>query len=250
LYARTGVSHDWPRPPSFPSAETSAREYDATLARTRAPARSHLVEWLAPASLADFRERIVGRAAYARPGSARESVRLLDWAVLDRVLSAAPAPDVLVVASGKVWDAPVPRSLAALRALMGRGLGLNVHRAQRLDGGLRELSTSFAETLNGEAQIQLFVTPAGTHGFGWHFDDEEVFIVQTAGAKEYFFRKNTTTSANYTHPDFTRIHAETSPLQTARLLPGDWLYVPRRWWHVAECLEHSLSISVGVRPRD
>jgi ribosomal protein L16 Arg81 hydroxylase len=37
-------------------------------------------------------------------------------------------------------------------------------------------------------------------------------------------------------------------LHTSRLLPGDWLHVPARWWHMAKCLEDSLSISVGVRP--
>jgi ribosomal protein L16 Arg81 hydroxylase len=39
---------------------------------------------------------------------------------------------------------------------------------------------------------------------------------------------------------------ETSPLQTARLVPGDLLYVPARWWHMALCEVDALSISVGV----
>jgi hypothetical protein len=30
------------------------------------------------------------------------------------------------------------------------------------------------------------------------------------------------------------------------LIAGDWLYVPARWWHVAKCVEDSLSISLGV----
>ncbi len=35
---------------------------------------------------------------------------------------------------------------------------------------------------------------------------------------------------------------------TVRLCAGDWLYLPGRWWHVAKCVEDSLSISVGVLP--
>ena len=35
-------------------------------------------------------------------------------------------------------------------------------------------------------------------------------------------------------------------LMQARLIAGDWLYVPRRWWHLVLCAEDSLSISVGV----
>lgn len=49
-------------------------------------------------------------------------------------------------------------------------------------------------------------------------------------------------------PDFMLVRRETSPIATARLLPGDWLYVPARWWHVATYLEDSLSSSVGVLP--
>ena len=40
----------------------------------------------------------------------------------------------------------------------------------------------------GTPQVQVFATPAGTHGFGWHYDLEDVFIAQTAGMKDYYFR--------------------------------------------------------------
>src|SRR5947199_5431507 len=30
------------------------------------------------------------------------------------------------------------------------------------------------------------------------------------------------------------------------LIPGDWLYVPRGWWHCARATEDSLSLSIGV----
>jgi ribosomal protein L16 Arg81 hydroxylase len=36
---------------------------------------------------------------------------------------------------------------------------------------------------------------------------------------------------------------------TARLHAGDWLYLPVRWWHAARCVEHSLSMSIGIYPR-
>jgi 50S ribosomal protein L16 3-hydroxylase len=100
--------------------------------------------------------------------------------------------------------------------------------------------------------IQLFVTPAGTHSFGWHYDFEDVFIVQATGVKEYFLRDNTVERqrARGTCPDFERFRQEISPLATVRLLQRDWLYIPSRWWHVAKCIEDSLSISVGVFPHE
>jgi hypothetical protein len=60
-----------------------------------------------------------------------------------------------------------------------------------------DLPGFFARELGGEAQIQLFVTPGGTHGFGWH---------------DHRFR------------------SEDSPLGTATLIAGDWLYIPPGWW--------------------
>src|SRR5438045_1164509 len=48
--------------------------------------------------------------------------------------------------------------------------------------------------------------------------------------------------------DFTSVRAERSPMFSARLAAGDWLYLPPRWWHLVKCVEESLSISVGVMP--
>ena len=99
-------------------------------------------------------------------------------------------------------------------------------------------------------RVQLFVTPAETHGFGWHSDDEDVFIVQTEGSKNNFFRDNIgrASSTARRRNRFHQFGREASAIRTARLIAGDWLYIPARWWHVAKCVEDSLSISVGISP--
>jgi 50S ribosomal protein L16 3-hydroxylase len=205
-----------------------------------------LAEWLAPMPIAEFEASVLHASAFARAGAARAAVPLLGWDTLDRVLAARPAPDALVVARGEVLEVPVPGSTAELRPLLNRGLGINVRHAERYDARLRALADEFERSLDGRVQVQLFATPAATHSFGWHYDAEDVFIAQTLGAKDYYFRKNTVDTLAQRQPDFSRVRAETSALQTARLLAGDWLYIPRRWWHIAKCLEESLSISVGV----
>jgi ribosomal protein L16 Arg81 hydroxylase len=48
--------------------------------------------------------------------------------------------------------------------------------------------------------------------------------------------------------DFTALRHETSPLMMASLLPGDWLYIPSRWWHLVHSVEDALSISIGIIP--
>jgi hypothetical protein len=202
------------------------------------------IDWLAPTTLGDFRAEQLGRAPCARAGTTVGAP--LDWAVLDRVLAADP--DVLVVAGGTLLGLPPPREAIELKAYLRMGVGVCVRHAERCDDGLRAIADRFEEAL-GPAQVQLFVTAGGTHGFGWHYDDEDVFIAQTAGAKDYFVRDNTVARAPAAPACFARFADETSPVWQSTLVAGDFLYIPARWWHVAICRETALSISVGVRPR-
>jgi 50S ribosomal protein L16 3-hydroxylase len=203
--------------------------------------------WLTPASVVTFVQRYWHKQPYAHPDTARCAVPLLGWE-LERVLADDTPPEVLVVTRGKVVESSVPRTLHEVWALMRQDIGLVIRRAEQHNSGLGQLAVSFGEDLLGEEHIQLFVTPANTYSFRWHYDFEDVFIVQTADVKEYFLRDNTVDRQRVrgTCPDFARVRDEVSPVATVRLLPGDWVYIPSRWWHVAKCLEDSLSISVGV----
>jgi hypothetical protein len=205
-----------------------------------------LRQWLQEMPLGEFVGTYLHRAPVARPSAAAAAVPLLGWETLGRILAAEPAPDTLVVARGRLVDAPAPRSLEALARLMAAGVGLVLRRTERCDAGLAALAASFAADLGGHVHVQVFVTPGGTHGFGWHHDAEHVFVAQTVGVKDYYFRANTVSPPFERCPDFTLFHHERSPVATARLLAGDWLYIPSRWWHMARCVEDSLSISLGV----
>jgi 50S ribosomal protein L16 3-hydroxylase len=208
-----------------------------------------LAEWLAPLDVEGFRRSYLHRSAWALPHSAQSALGVLDWRVLDEVLSSTTPPDTIVCAQGKMLPFPVPRDLTELRAYMRMGIGAAMRHTQRSHPRLAALAAEFEATLPGIVQVQIFVTPAETHGFGWHYDAEDVFIAQVAGIKDYYFRENTVeANAPFPPPDFTAYHAEKSPLQTATLVPGDFLYIPARWWHMAVCREDSLSISVGVVP--
>lgn len=206
--------------------------------------------WLGPVSLDAFRAEHLQRAPLAQPSTVPNVAELLDWDRVGNVLAATdPAPDVLVVAGGKLLPFPPPRDLHELRAYLRMGIGLCVRHSERCDPGLRAVADAFESDV-GESQVQLFITPGGTHGFSWHYDDEDVFIAQTLGTKDYYFRANTVAADVKAHGSvFQRYHDETSPLCTANLIAGDFLYIPARWWHMAVCSEDALSVSVGVFPR-
>ncbi len=208
-----------------------------------------LDQWLSRMSVSSFTRDYLRTQPYASPSSASCARRIFGWNTLDQLLTRNP-PDVLVVARGKLLEPPTPKSLGEALDLLASGFGLVIRRAEKFDDGVAGLAVSVTQHIPGEVHVQLIVTPAGTYGFGWHYDDEDVFIVQTEGSKDYFFRDNTVERErpSGTAPDFTRFGNEASPIGTARLLAGDWLYIPARWWHAAKCIEDSLSISLGIFP--
>jgi hypothetical protein len=209
-----------------------------------------LRQWVGPDALDGFLQDHLGRVPFARPGAAVSAVPLLDWETFGAVLAADPPPDVMLAFCGRLVPVEQPRSLAAARHLLGQGLGIVIRRSEHNSAVFANVKRSFAEELAGEVQVQLYATPAGTQTFGWHYDFEDVFVVQTVGVKDYYFRDNTVARdvARTSQLDFSAIRNETSTLYSARLIAGDWLYIPRRWWHLVRSIEDSLSISVGVMP--
>jgi hypothetical protein len=234
----------------IPGGRVRSRAHHAGAAVLLALGVRMLAAWLGPTPLAAFRATHLGRTPLAHAGTTTVAAPLLDWDVVGRLLaSPGRRAELLVVARGRLLDVAVPRSLAALRALMRDGIGIVLRGVERDDPELARLAGAFERDL-GRTRLQVFVTPAGTHGFGWHYDDEDVFIAQTAGVKEYRFRANTVAAATpAAAAAFARFPAETSPLLAATLAAGDFLYLPSRWWHAAHCHDDALSISVGVLRR-
>jgi ribosomal protein L16 Arg81 hydroxylase len=208
-----------------------------------------LAKWLEPMDVGTFVSSHLGREPLARPASAASVIETCNWTTIDDVLRADP-PDVLVVARSRQLEEPLPRSLVELRSLFRRGIGVAIRAPERVSTQIAALAREFARDLPGDQRVIVFATPACTHGFGWHYDAEDVFVVQTAGDKEYFLRRNTVTESPVRgfHSDFTNYHKETSPISACRLLPGDWLYIPKGYWHMALAYEDSLSLSIGVFP--
>jgi hypothetical protein len=205
-----------------------------------------LKQWLDPQTHQHFVHSRREARAFASPSIGSVQPTLFDWTVLDRVLSRAN--DVLVTRRGALLQQDAPRSGEAVRALFDVQAGVVIRQAQQHDEGLSELASLFAREFDAKVHIQLFVTPSETHGFGWHYDPDDVIILQTGGRKNYYFRANTQVhdAQIAAPPDFTLIQRETSALLGCTLHAGDALYLPRGMWHMARAREDSLSISLGL----
>jgi ribosomal protein L16 Arg81 hydroxylase len=209
-----------------------------------------LDEWLKPDDTRWFMENHFGKAPCARPGAAITAFSLWDWDIVDHLLKQESRLDLLTVTQGRLMDVPRPRSLLDVHCLMEWGVSIVIRSAEQHDRGTAALAERFSHILPGEVHVQLYITPGQTNSYGWHYDFEDVFIAQTAGVKDYYFRPNTVARAAVLGDrlDFSLVSKETSPTYCVRLIPGDWLYIPATWWHIVMCVENALSISVGIMP--
>lgn len=209
-----------------------------------------LRRFLDPDLLRAFLAEHYQRLPYARAGGAAAAAELGDWAMLGRLLAKAPAEDVIVCQSGAERIGDVPRSVEEARALIDAGYTLCVRRAEQHDAELARFAAGFQEELAAPVNIHFFATPGGHWGFGWHYDVEEVFILQTAGRKDYQLRKNTVNPwpLEETMPADLRYEREIMPLMRCPLAEGDLLYIPAGYWHRAESPPTgiSLSLSIGI----
>jgi 50S ribosomal protein L16 3-hydroxylase len=201
--------------------------------------------WLA--AIAD----VARNAPASAVASARAAIPFLNWETIDRLLASAAKPDMLVVRNAKLLDRDVASGDDA-KQLFADGWSLVLRRCERHDPALRKLADEFGAVMPGDVSIQIYATPAGFQSFGWHYDCEDVFIAQTAGVKRYFLRRNTVNPMPRLDamPRDMQFERETSPMLETTLIPGDWLHIPRGWWHAAKATEDALSISVGVLSAD
>jgi 50S ribosomal protein L16 3-hydroxylase len=204
--------------------------------------------WLRTISRDEFLTDVYLQRPYSVAQGARHCTSLLTWEVFWNVMPRCDPSDLLVVRDAQLWTGPDPRLPEEGRAFVEAGYSLVVRHAERLDEGMATLAAGFSADFTAPVAIQLYATPQGYSSFGWHYDAEEVFILQTAGIKRYLLRENTVRP----HPLLEAMPAdqhferEVSPKHRCDLTPGDWLYVPSGTWHVARAEEESLSISIGV----
>jgi ribosomal protein L16 Arg81 hydroxylase len=208
-------------------------------------------DWLGELPKAKFLEQHYYRQPCSGRCGSAAILALGTWEVLGAIL-ASPEADTLVVRRNE-QRAGAPRSMAEAQSLIGEGYTLLVRHAERHHHGIANLAAAFARELEGPADVHAYITPPDQYGFSWHYDAEEVFILQTTGRKEYSLRKNTVNPwpIEETLPADMHYEREIMPMMKCTLEAGDWLYIPSGWWHKASALpgEAAISLALGVMPR-
>jgi 50S ribosomal protein L16 3-hydroxylase len=209
-----------------------------------------LKEILKDFPLEDFLEKHFTKMPFSIPNGADNYRNLLDWKVVEDVMNTNKSK-LRIVQDGRVIKDYV--TLAYPEAINHHRLGhtLLLRYAELSHPKLKALADDFSHSFNTPVDIQLYCTPENNNAFGWHYDIEEVFIIQTKGSKHYTIRPNTI------HPnpvmafipkDMSFEKEKTNIELNVTLEPGDFLYIPSGWWHVARTKKESMHISVGLMP--
>lgn len=200
--------------------------------------------------LAAFVEGHYLKLPFARAGGCAHLLGLGGWALAERLLASGEA-DARASRDGALWEGGRVASAAQARQLLADGYTFAVRHAERHDPALAGLAEGFRRDFLAPVDVHLYATPAGRPGLGWHYDAEDVFVLQLAGRKQWLLRKNTVNPWPLieTLPADMQHRREIMPVLRCTLTAGDWLYVPGGYWHRTEAGgEESVSLSVGLMP--
>jgi ribosomal protein L16 Arg81 hydroxylase len=213
----------------------------------RNPKSAMLSQLLGSMTPQSFLEDYFLKLPLAMAGGCRHLCTLGSWEIVVHLL-AQTGIDVLVGREGAAWQGPTPDAAEA-RRLLDDGYTLGIRHAERHHHDLARLASDFAAEFAAPVDLHLYMTPASHAGFGWHYDAEDVFILQTQGSKVWSLRKNTVNPWPLveTIPQDMRYRGEMMPLMRCSLAAGDWLYIPAGYWHSTQAGEESISLSVGLK---
>lgn len=210
-----------------------------------------LKEMLGETSLDIFLQKHFTRLPFSSVHGARQLTHLLNWKTVENILQEKKSV-LRIVQDGRVIKDYVDLNFPEAQKHHEQGHTLLLRYAEKSDEALLKLAQDFARSFHTEVDIQLYCTPENHNAFGWHYDVEEVFIVQTRGSKHYTIRPNTIhpNPLVLSIPKNQGYEQEKSDVAIeVTLEEGDWLYIPSGWWHVARTKKESMHISIGLMPR-
>jgi 50S ribosomal protein L16 3-hydroxylase len=211
-----------------------------------------LNELVGQQNLHSFLSRNLFRLPYAAPFNGKKFQGLIDWSLLNEIFLTKHA-NCWLVKNGKLSDDTqlTPGVLTEEQALHGYQSGKTVliRHAEKAHSKVLAVADEFRNAFHSPIDIQIYVTPGGNEGFDWHYDIEDVFVIQSRGEKEFRLIPNTVTPRPLPFLTKTNCRFEYENKKTeirCWLKPGDFLYIPAGYWHKAKALTDSFHLSVGV----
>ncbi|MEU3572844.1 cupin domain-containing protein [Kitasatospora sp. NPDC036755] len=211
-----------------------------------------------------FLAQTLGRSFKVARGEAASLAGLMSWDDLNAILThhRFEPPRFRLAANGEqvpahtysrpittrrstVWHQLQP---SELHQRLAEGATLVLDAVDELHPGIASLAGQLERWLRTGVQANLYASWTGTEGFGVHWDDHDVVVVQLDGAKRWRINGPTRTAPMHRDVETPEPPPE-EPVADLVLTAGDVLYLPRGWWHAVAASEgqHSLHVTCGLQ---
>ncbi|MFI0914209.1 cupin domain-containing protein [Streptomyces abikoensis] len=145
-----------------------------------------------------------------------------------------------------VWHRLHP---AQLHARLAEGASLTLDSIDELHRPLAHVAEDLERAFRTRLQANLYASWTAVEGFGTHWDDHDVVVLQLDGAKRWRIY-GPTRSYPLDRDTEEPVPPTSEPIADLVLRPGDLLYVPRGWWHAVSADQgtRSLHVTYGLQP--
>ncbi|GAA2118043.1 hypothetical protein GCM10009759_64950 [Kitasatospora saccharophila] len=139
---------------------------------------------------------------------------------------------------GVTWNRP---DTARLHAALAEGASLVLDAIDEIHPLVRAAAEELERFLGTPVQTNAYASWTEQEGFGRHWDDHDVVVLQQYGAKRWRLWEPTRPFPTFRDVD-SPPDPEGEPVADFVLHPGDILYLPRGWWHSVTADQGSASL--------
>ena len=121
-------------------------------------------------------------------------------------------------------------STRGMMRVLSEGATLILERLDEIHAPARALAAAIEDALAEPVSLNLYATLTCTPAFSDHFDDHDIIVLPLAGEKRWTISHPART---YPAPyDIVHTRSGGGPLwRKVDMKPGDFLYLPKGWWH-------------------
>lgn len=208
-----------------------------------------LASLIAPLTVEEFLGNFWGRRAVYIPGTEGKFSGLFGWDDVNAYLNNAREnqPGFRLVHE----KSPLPaQALDKLDEWLGKGATLAINSVNQIDEVMKRFNYALGADLNTVINTNCYISCPAKQGFDNHFDEHDVFVLQTEGRKAWKVFQPTLTYPLHAQQLASKgAPPDVDPYIECVLSPGDVLFIPRGHWHYAIAETPSVHLTIGPASR-
>lgn len=221
-----------------------------------------LTDILSPVETTEFLAKVWNRASLHIPGNDGKFKDLFNWGDFNQVLSQhrLDSPRIRLELNGRSEEelaflglrparkgGQIPYiDIPLLYSHLNDGATLVVDSIDECNTNISRLCEALTRELEANAEANIYAAWKNSPGFGLHWDDHDLFVLQLSGKKHWSLYGPAREYPLYRDTD-ANVRPPTEILWEKVISAGDVVYIPRGHWHSAIGMnEPTLHVTIGI----